>query len=73
MDTADFNLVPVHKYNSQKPYQVQRSAKKCLKIGHGNSSPQFLPNWSRHRQDYTVYPIKIRIKAQSELEQEISS
>jgi len=44
MDIADFNLVAVHKYESQEPYQVQRSAKKSLKICHGNSSPQFLPN-----------------------------
>lgn len=44
MDIADLNLVPVHKYNSQEPYQVQRSAKKCLEMGHGNSSPHFLLN-----------------------------
>jgi hypothetical protein len=44
MDIADFNLVSVHKYSSQEPYQVQRSAKKCLKASRGHSSPQFLRN-----------------------------
>jgi hypothetical protein len=44
MDIADFNLVPVHTYSSQEPYQVQRSAKKCLKISRGNSSSQSLRN-----------------------------
>jgi hypothetical protein len=44
IDIAEFNLVPVHKYSSQEPYQVQRSAKKCLKISRGNFSPQFLRN-----------------------------